>query len=96
MKIIGQTIHDSQTAYVAIITKSEIEKVFNKFYRDKVEINIGDDVKISEGHDFSRDISMTCESMLKAMKDFEKARDTLIRFANMVLVVEKEKDERYD
>ena len=92
MKIIGQTIHDSQTAYVAIVTKSEIEKVFKKFYKDKVEINIGDDVKISEGHDFSRDIAMTCESMLKAMKDFEKARDTLMRFADMVTCLDK-KDE---
>ena len=81
MKIIGEANRDH---YVAIVSKDEIEKAFDKFYGKMPAIKVGDTINIAQGYDFRSDIQRVCSSMRDSMKSFDQARATLQQFAMMV------------
>ena len=81
MKIIGEAKRDH---CVAIVSKDEIEKVFNKFYGGMPAIKIGDIIDLAQGYDFGREIQQVCSSMRDSMESFDRARATLQQFALMV------------
>ena len=81
MKIIGESSRDH---YIAVVSKGEIEKVFDKFYGKLSPIKVGDTINIAQGHDFCGEIQRVCNAMQDSMKAFERARATLQQFAMMV------------
>ena len=81
MKIIGEANRDH---YVAIVSKDEIEKAFNKFYGQMPAIKVGDTIDLAQGYDFRGEIQRVCGSMQDSMKAFDRARATLQQFAVMV------------
>ena len=81
MKIIGESSRDH---YIAVVSKDEIEKVFDKFYGKMPPIKVGDTIDIAQGHDFRGEMQRVCGSMQDSMKAFERARATLQQFAMMV------------
>lgn len=81
MKIIGEA---NSGHYVAIVSKDEIEKVFDKFYGKMPAIKVGDTINLAQGYEFRNDIQRVCDSMQESMKSFGQARATLQQFAMMV------------
>ena len=81
MKIIGEA---NSGHYVAIVSKDEIEKVFDKFYGKMPAIQVGDTINIAQGYDFRGEIQRVCSSMQESMRSFDRARATLQQFAMMV------------
>jgi len=80
MNVIGKTKED----YIVTVSHTELEKVADKYYGNMKRLEVGDKMNLGEGYDFSYQIKTACESMQAAMKKFEDARDTLMRFAIMV------------
>ncbi len=81
MKIIG--LQDDRT-YVAIVSHTELEKCANKYYNKLPSLKVGNEFDIGLGHDYAGSIESACRSMMEAMKTFERARETLTKFAAMV------------
>ena len=81
MKIIGEA---NRGHYVAIISKDEIEKAFDKFCGKMPVIKVGDTINLAQGYDFRNDIQRVCNSMQESMRHFSAAQHTLQQFAMMV------------
>ena len=81
MKIIGEA---NSGHYIAIVSKDEIEKAFDKFYGKMPAIKVGDTINIAQGYDFRNDIQRVCNSMQESMRNFSAAQHTLQQFAMMV------------
>lgn len=91
MKIIGLT--ESSGLYIATVSKTEIEKVFNLYYgKMKKEIRVGDELALGAGYDFRSDIHGACEKMTNAMVSFESARETMMKFSVMVAQLPGDQD----
>lgn len=82
MKIIGKVDHDT---YLAEVTHTELEKLANKYYGRMDRLEVGEQVNLGAGYDFRKDITDACRSMVEAMGRFERARDSLLGFAQMVM-----------
>lgn len=91
MKIIGEA---NSGHYVAIVSKDEIEKAFDKFYGKMPAIKVGDTINIAQGYDFRSEIQRVCGSMQDSMKSFDRARATLQQFAMMVAEQTEENGEQ--
>lgn len=81
MKIIGES---NNGHYVAIVSKDEIEKAFDKFYGKMPAIKVGDIINLAHGYNFRNDIQRVCNSMQESMRHFSAAQHTLQQFAMMV------------
>ena len=81
MKIIG--IQVDRTS-LAVVTKVELEKSFNLYYGKMNSLKVGDEMNLGQGYDFSSEIRHACSEMTNAMKSFEAAKNTLMKFAVMV------------
>lgn len=88
MKILGKTERTPGgygDQYVAIVSLSEINAVFDKAYRERIEkLDPGQEIDLALGADFRDQIKGACNQMTDSMKSFEKAKDTLMKFALMV------------
>lgn len=80
MKIIGK----NKEEYIATVSHTELEKMAGKYYGNMKKLDIGDEINCGEGYDFSYEIKKTCEAMESAMKKFEEAKNTMMKFAIMV------------
>ena len=86
MKIIG----NGHNCYICEITLDEIKKVFEKCYvsdeaiKYKLNIKVGNEIKLSEGYNFLHDITEVCDKMISAQHSFKEAHKTLLSFAEMV------------
>jgi hypothetical protein len=80
MKVIGKNNND----YICIISHTEVEKVVGKYYGNLKRLDIEETIDLGVGYDFRSDIVSTCQSMKEAMKSFERSKNTLLQFANMV------------
>jgi len=93
MKVIGEQGYDT---WICVVSKQEVEKVFDKYYAkgaDALEkIKIGSEIDLGVGHDFRANIRDVCHEMRDAMKAFESARATLMKFAVMVSDLPPAKD----
>lgn len=83
MEVIGKTGNGS---YVAVVTHSELQKCFSKYYgNDKLaELKVGDSIDIGAGFNFHYQIEKVCKDMQESMKSFEQAKNTLLKFSLMV------------
>lgn len=78
MKVIAKA---SESEYLCTVSHSEIEKFMGKYYGDMTRLQVGQEVNLGLGHDFSGRIEQACKSMAQAMKDFESARSVMTAFA---------------
>ena len=82
MKILATAARDT---FIAEISRTEIEKVFNKYYgKLDTKLEPGTVVNLAAGHNFRDEIQSACREMSDAMKQFERARETMMSFAVMV------------
>jgi hypothetical protein len=89
MKIIGIT--DSSNELICTISKDEIANVFNLCSRyslkEKMELAskliVGGEVDLTQGYRFRDEIKKVCEEMIKTVKLFNDAQQTLLRFAEL-------------
>ena len=70
--------------FVALVSRVELEKVFDKYYGKFGDVKIGADYSIGAGYDFRADIQSACKKMEDAMREFGDAQATMHRFAVMV------------
>lgn len=91
MKIIGEA---NQGHYVAVVSKDEIEKAFDKFYGKLPAIKVGEHVELSLGYNYRSEIQRVCSAMQDSMKSFDRARATLQQFAMMVAEHATEEEEQ--
>lgn len=84
MKVIGNA---SEGKYIVEVSHSEIEKVFDKYYKNESIKRLvpGQELNLGEGHDFRGDIRSACQSLSDAMTSFDTKRKVLMNFAEMVL-----------
>jgi hypothetical protein len=81
MKVIGKAAGDQ---YVAIVNHAELEKAAGKYYGNMKRLEVGDEHDIGAGHNFTSDIQRACHEMRDAVKAFDNAQATMMRFAVMV------------
>lgn len=88
MKILGKTepVREyGEYRYIAIVSIGEINNVFDKAHRERItDLEPGAEVDLSAGADFRSQIKDACNKMTDAIKAFETAKDTLMKFALMV------------
>ena len=78
MKVIAKA--DSST-YLCEVSHSELEKFFNQYYGKMKQLNVGEQVNLGQGYDFSARIEDACKKMSEAMRGFESARSVMTAFA---------------
>lgn len=77
MKIIGmQGDH-----YIAIVNHTELEKLTGKYYGHLDKLKLGDELDLGAGYNIKSDILGACKATVDAMKAYEKAQDSLVKFA---------------
>lgn len=89
MKIIGKKNSD---VLICEISKDEIFTVFNHsscYSCDDAKLvgkmEVGNEIDLSTGYKFSKDITAACESLQKSHKNFLRANDSMLAFAEMIL-----------
>ena len=70
--------------YIALVNHTELEKAAGLYYGNMKAMAVGDEIDLGQGYNYSAEIKRACDTMTEAMKAFEKAKDTLMRFAVMV------------
>ena len=78
MKVIAKA---SESEYLCTVSHAEIEKFMDKYYGNTPRLQVGQEVNLGLGYDFSGRIEQACKSMTQAMKDFESARNVMTSFA---------------
>lgn len=86
MKVIGiQDETRSGRAYIAIISHSEVNAVFDKAYGHEIEfLQVGQSVNLADGARFRNQIKTTCESMARALENFKSSAATMAEFTKLV------------
>lgn len=86
MQIIG--LQDDST-YLAIVSHTELEKSANLYYGNMKRLKVGDVMDVGQGYNFTNEIQRACKEMSDAMKAFETAKETMMKFAVMVAELEQ-------
>jgi hypothetical protein len=94
MKVIGRTSGPSGE-YIAIVRHEELEKLTSKYHGKLPKLEIGGEMDLGAGYNFRSDIRSAFAGMEKAMKDFECARATLIRFADLLRTLPEDDAEQH-
>lgn len=91
MRILGISADGN---YIAEVTHTEVEKVFDKYYGKLDKLKPGQSIALDKGYDFRSEIQSACKGMTDANKNFGRAAETLQKFAIMVgqLPVEPEEE----
>lgn len=85
MKVLGITRDGYSSAYIVEVSHSELERVFEKGYRDELpNLAVGQEVNLAEAPDFRDAIKRACEAMEAAYKSFAVNSPALLKFAAMV------------
>ena len=85
MKVLGITREGYSPAYIVEVSHAELERVFEKGYRDELKkLQVGQEVNLAEAPDFRNAIKRACESMESAYKAFSVNSPALLKFAAMV------------
>lgn len=82
MKIIGMGERGDE--YIAIVSHTELEKCADKYYGNLKPLKVGSEFNVGAGYDFASKIKEACKEMHDAMKAFERAQETMTKFAIMV------------
>jgi hypothetical protein len=78
MKVIAKA---NDSTYICEVSHHEIAKYMNQYYGDIKRLNVGEDVDLGKGFDFSVKIESACKSMVEASKQFESAQKTMTAYA---------------
>jgi hypothetical protein len=81
MKVIGK---DEKGNYIAVISKTEVQKVCDKYYNKMPDLEVGQEFDLSGGYEFRNDIKAACDKMVSVMNQFDSAKKTMFEFAVMV------------
>ena len=81
MKIIGV---GKNGKYIAEVSHSEVEKVFDKYYGNLKKLDAGDEVDLGAGYDYRSSIKSACKEMVDASRQFGSSQKSLMQFALMV------------
>lgn len=81
MKIIGI---GERGEYLATISHSEVEQVFDKYYGNLEKLKVGSEVDLGAGYDYRSSIQSACKEMVDASRQFERSQRMLMQFALMV------------
>lgn len=90
MKVIGMGEHD---AYLCLVTHTELEKLADKYYGKLQRLRVGSEMNLGAGYDFRSDIQTACRGMVDAEKNFDRAKNTLHKFAVMVAALPTQEEE---
>lgn len=82
MKVIGTTQQSGE--YIAIVNHTELEKLTDKYYGKLSPLKVGEEMDLGAGYDFKADIVHACKQMQDAVKAFNNAQTTMLKFAVMV------------
>ena len=85
MKVLGT---GPDGTYFVSVSHTELEKLCDKYYNKLKRLEIGDDFDLGAGYNYREDIKRVCQEMMDSMKAFERARETLTKFAHMVAETE--------
>jgi predicted component of type VI protein secretion system len=71
----------SDSKYICEVSHDELEKFMNQYYGNMKRLEVGDDVNLGQGYDFSSRIEQVCKNMAESMRSFDSARKTMTDFA---------------
>lgn len=80
MKIIGKT----QSNYIAEVNHAEIEKFMGMYYGKMDKLDIGEEVNLGKGYDFSVDISSSMNKTQEMIKANKKIINSIINGIQVV------------
>jgi len=78
MKVIAKA---SDSKYICEVSHDELEKFLNQYYGNLRKLDVGREVNLGQGYDFSGRIEQACKNMAEAMRSFDSARKTMTDFA---------------
>lgn len=78
MKVIAKA---NDSTYICEVSHCELEKFMDKFYGKMSKLQVGEDINLGQGYDFSVRIESACKSMVEASKQFESAQKTMTAYA---------------
>lgn len=78
MKVIAKA---SQSKYLCEVEHTELEKFFDRYYGEIEALEVGREIDLGKGYNFSTRIEQACKSMTQAMNDFDSARNVMTSFA---------------
>lgn len=87
MKVLGTnklTQYGSGT-YIVEMTHKEYAALMNKHASDVGLLTAGQEVDLATAYDFTKDISRVCKSFIETQKDFTRAHDSMVAFANLAI-----------
>lgn len=87
MKVIGtnKITQYGDGTYIVEMTHREYAALMNKHASDVTILSSGAEVNLFAAYDFTKDIDRVCRSFLETQKDFKKAHDSMIAFANIAI-----------
>lgn len=88
MKVIAKS---SESKYICEVSHEELEKFLDQYYGKLRKLDVGHELNLGQGYDFSARIESACKSMADAMREFDRARKTMTDFA--VAVAQQSKGE---
>lgn len=80
MKVIGMSDRD----YICVVTHLELEKLTDKYFGNLDRLNVGSELDLGAGYNFSERIESACKKMTEANKSFGEAQTTMMKFAVMI------------
>lgn len=85
MKVIGKT-KENGGDYIAVVSHTELQKVSNRYYasNELLQLKIGEEMDLGAGYNFRHDIQRAGKQMEDAVKAFNDAQTTMLKFAVMV------------
>jgi hypothetical protein len=78
MKVIAKA---NDSTYICEVSHTELEKFMDKFYGNMNKMQVGEEINLGQGYDFSVRIESACKSMVEASKQFSMAQKTMTAYA---------------
>lgn len=78
MKVIAKAAAEK---YLCEVSHQELEKFLGKYYGKLDRLDVGHEVNLGQGYDYSVRIEGACQQMTVAMTEFERAQQVMTSFA---------------
>jgi hypothetical protein len=80
MKVIAKV---NEKEYICKVNHDELEKFLNLFYGKLNPLKVNDEIDLSKGYNFYREIGNICNTMEESIKAYRSNQDTLLAFINI-------------
>jgi hypothetical protein len=77
MKIIGKTSEYSGD-YICVVSHIEIEKFMNLYYNKMKSLNVGDEIDLRKGYDFTEEVKNSLQKTNEFIHANKKVIDSII------------------